>query len=109
MKIECAVCKTGELKSKKIYRFPGIIVFLGWVIALPSLFMATSCLLATISMAIASMSPNVKHQGTMLAGSLAGGGIGITLSLLGGTLGFIFLLKKRVLKCTACSCTINQS
>jgi hypothetical protein len=108
MKIQCQVCKTeGSMKHKKVYRFPWFVVFLGWVIALPSIGMAIMAALGSTILAVSSSSPKIHNHGIMLGSSLSAGFVGVFISILCGSLGFIFLSKKKILKCEVCQCQVS--
>lgn len=58
--IQCKTCDTGELQKKRLYRMSGIVVFIGYVILLPSILGALAGVavlaagIATTSVAVAT-------------------------------------------------------
>ena len=56
------------------------------------------------------------NYGAVAAGSAVGGGfavilsiIGIVASFVGGLLGWLLIMKKKVLQCTSCQAVVNAS
>jgi hypothetical protein len=156
--IRCKTCDTGELLRKKKYRMSGIVVFIGYVLLMPSvlgMLIGAITLFATGSGTgaaldsirseaqeklenarvpptittrvlepqllteadLASLTPTQRETIDDIAREIAarriGAGIGaatiggaslliFVMSLVGGLLGWLLVMKKKVLQCTSC-------
>jgi hypothetical protein len=163
--IPCKTCDAGELKKRKKYRMSGIVVFIGYILLIPSIIgMAGSALgiaatgsateqtasamqreartklrAADITAAIAE---RVATQQVVAAGDMNGlsdvqrqaiqdtrlemaaGTLGVgagaalfggaslmlgVMSLVGGLLGWLLVMKKAVLQCNSCGAVVAAS
>jgi drug/metabolite transporter (DMT)-like permease len=97
----CKVCDRGSLIQKKVFRMSGPVVAIGFFLLVPSVIGMLLCALALVQ--IADQPDN--------ASGLAGGiviAIGIAC-FVGGLLGWLLVMRKRVLKCSLCGAVINAS
>lgn len=116
----CNTCGAGSLIRKKKYRMSGPVVVIGYILILPSIlgilisvFIFLAALAAGGSTAAnAAASANASSAAGVAVGTAIGGGIALFLglaSLVGGLLGWLLIMKKRVLECNVCSATVSAS
>lgn len=99
-RIMCKICDAGELAKRSVYRFSGIVVFIGWIILAPSLLSAALGFVMIFSGADPSLDPSAASVGV---------GIGvfwIFASVCSGLFGWILTMRKSVLQCGTCAATI---
>ncbi len=171
MYIPCKVCDRGSLAAKKIFRLSGPVVFIGYVLLIPSICGILISALMLLVVAISSVAhpyivSNARNQaianmqrvnvpertiGAVLErrddllepqlgsdslsdiqkrwvrdsreklkgsnentvfGVVVGGSFSVLLgiaSMVGGLLGWLLVMKKRVLQCNLCSAVVNAS
>ena len=100
--IICKVCDRGELRRKQLYRMSGMVVFVGYLLLVPSV--------VGILWSIALFFNFVGDEATDVA--VLGGGLSIATaiaSVVGGLVGWLLVMKKRVLQCSVCGAVINAS
>lgn len=116
--ITCKVCDKGSLHLKTVNRFSPPVVVIGWVFVVPSVFGILASIGFGILMLIstAGASAQAGDEATTQAGVILGGGIGIggavcmgITSLVSGLLGYLLIMRKRVLKCDNCGATTTAS
>lgn len=163
--IRCKTCDQGQLVKTKKYRMSGVVVFIGYVLLVPSvvgmligaimLFTTASGTGSTVAsikseaqtkLKTAGVSPavtakvldskrlsnadrtsltasqrqTVEDVQTEMTAGTAGAGIGATIaggfsvfvlisSLVGGLLGWLLVMKKKVLQCTHCGAVVAAS
>ncbi len=108
--IICKVCDRGELRKKNMFRMNFPVVLIGFILLIPSIIgMVVSA--ASISDMLAS----AAWKDTSPAGV---GGLAIVFmialaafiaSFVGGLLGWLLTMQKRVLQCSVCRAIINAS
>ena len=105
MAIICKTCDKGELVQKKVHRMSTPVVVIGYIIAIPSalgaLFFGVP-LVITIIMAIFS-------KGADTTGAVIAGGVMAVFavgSFVSGLIGWLLIMKKKVLVCTNCAATV---
>lgn len=103
MYVACKVCDRGTLVSRKKRRMSGPVVFIGFILLIPSV--ASTILFSAVAL-------------ECILGTKPGGGSGIAFgvaaglalaSFVGGLLGWLLVMKKNVLQCTHCSAVVNAS
>ena len=103
----CKVCDKGALVRQKIYRMSAPVVVIGYILLIPSVIgiLISALMLAGI---IANSSGDT---GVIAAQTLAGGIVFVfgIASFVGGLLGWLLVMKKKVLRCSVCSSTVNAS
>ena len=103
--VVCKVCDRGSLIPTKKYRLSGPVVFIGYILLIPSVLGVLFCAFSFATLS-ALMQPG-EETATGLAG-----GIFIILgiaSFVGGLLGWLLVMKKKVLLCNSCGAAINAS
>lgn len=95
-RIDCALCGRGELVRRAPYRFSGPVIVIGYLIVVPSVVLALFSLIGGLGL-----------TGNEAAGVLGGFlGMNMMCSAVGffisSLLGWFCIMKKKVLKCTAC-------
>jgi hypothetical protein len=101
--IPCKVCNRGVLVPKRIYRLSAPVVAIGYIFLIPSV-------LGMIAGGLIFF--GVIAQGGDESSGVIGGGFAILLgvaSFVGGLLGWLLIMKKRVLQCSVCSATVSAS
>ena len=118
IQLDCNACKTdGTMKPTKVARFNTILRVIGYVIVLPSLlgvaFAFTTCF-ATADAANEVMAQ--AQSGAETAGATIGAGIGYGIalfigasSLVGGIIGWLLLLKRKVFRCMQCGFILERA
>ena len=103
MEISCKVCDKGALVQTKVHRLSGPAVVIGYIFLIPSI-------LGIIISALAFVQVSYLSHGSS-GGSLVGGFVLIfgLASFVGGLLGWLLVMKKRVLRCNVCSATVNAA
>ncbi len=116
-KLDCAACKAeGTMIAAKIPRFSGFIRFIGILIAIPSVLGVLFAILILFSTGSAT---NEVMSTAQSDAETAGAAIGATIgfgfsafigfsSLVGGLIGWLLLMKKKVFKCIRCSYIIDR-
>jgi hypothetical protein len=118
VKLDCNACKQEKsMVATKVSKMSPIVVFIGWILALPSMF----GILVAVIMLFASVSAGneVGAQAASqaeAAGAAIGAGIGIGMavfvgifSLVGGLLGYLLIMKKKVYKCVSCGFIMDRA
>jgi hypothetical protein len=106
MEIPCKICDKGSLQQKKKYRMSGPVVFIGYILLIPSV-------LGVIISAVTflGISSAASRSGSDTAAGLAGGFIiviGVAF-IVSGLLGWLLVMKKQVLQCNVCGAVVNAS
>jgi hypothetical protein len=98
--IPCKVCDRGTLERNTKYRLAGPAVVIGYILLVPSVI-GMLCALALSAFVLAKSTRS----------SAITGFVGFTLiaSLVGGLLGWLLVMKKRVLQCSTCRAVVNAS
>jgi hypothetical protein len=102
----CKVCERGVLVPKKIYRMSGPVVVIGFIFLIPCILgMLLAALLFT-----ALVAPNVIGVAVYRTGFITTIALGLGISsFVGGLLGWLLVMKKRVLQCSVCGATVSAS
>lgn len=109
MRPTCKVCDSGTLKPRTVYRLSGVVALIGYIILIPSMLGICVGGLACVGMADAANDPALQDpEGSAAVLGVLGGGM-MVFSLVGGLLGWLLILKKRVLRCTKCGATVAAS
>jgi hypothetical protein len=108
IKIDCHACKlTGGMEKDTIKKFSGLLLVIGFIIAIPS---AIGMAIAVFGL-IGAVLVDVKNAGNTAATPIA---IFISLfifctSLIGGGIGWFLLSSKKVFRCTRCGYVIDRA
>jgi hypothetical protein len=107
--IRCKVCDRGELELKDLNRMSGPVVMIGVILLIFSLIGTVLCAIAFFSL-LSEAQQDLSRSG--LVGVSAGMWITIAIGIacfVGGLLGWLLVMRKRVLQCSFCSAVINAS
>ena len=95
--LDCSACKSDQtMVATKVSRFSGIVRFIGYVFVVPSVLGVILCVKSMFGVAGNDTGDDVQ---TMAVGMLM---VFAIISLVGGLVGWILIMKKKVFKCTAC-------
>ena len=104
MQVRCKVCDVGELTQIKKYRMSGPVVFIGYVLLVPSIIgVSLSVIMFIMSLFLAA---NHNVGGVAAVVGMVYVFIGI-FAMVGGLLGWLLIMKKRVLQCNMCGAAVN--
>jgi len=116
--IDCNTCKSPRaMKPTKVSRFHGMVVFIGYCIAIPSFFGFLFAVLMFFSTGNAA-NEVIEAAGSDAerAGATIGAGIGFGFSmfvgvssLVGGLVGWLIIAKKKVFKCISCGFILDRA
>lgn len=105
----CKVCDCGTLQSKKVFRMSGPVVAIGFILLIPSVLGMAVCGLASLgllSVGVAQSSRDVAAGAVWLSTVSA---FGFVAFFVGGLLGWLLVMRKRVLQCSVCGAVVNAS
>jgi hypothetical protein len=111
--IPCKVCDRGALVRMNKYRLGGPAVAIGYIFLIPSILGMLAWAGLTVAAVAAGIDATVKSKdiiGGIFAAAFAGtGAVAFIACFVGGLLGFLLTMKKRVLECSACRAVVNAS
>ncbi len=97
--IKCKICDVGVLKKTNHYRMSGVVVTIGYILLIPSfLGMTISGIMFVFSLASSAV-PDIGSSGLIVSGTSL---LVFVFCLVGGLLGWLLVMKKKVLQCTNC-------
>lgn len=105
------------MQQKKISRFSLIVVIIGWLIAIPSILGVLFSIVLFFAVGDAGnqiMSEAVTDAEKTGAAVYTGISFGVTLflavsSLIGGLIGYLLIMKKKVWQCLSCGFIIDRA
>ena len=101
----CRTCAVGTLRLEKKYRMSTPVVAIGYILLVPSVLGVIMCVLSILGLAGTSNSNN-SGASAMASGIL----IFVALvAFVSGLLGWLFVMKKKILSCTHCSAVVPAS
>jgi drug/metabolite transporter (DMT)-like permease len=100
--IPCKTCERGQLVKKEVFRMSGPVVFIGYIMLIPSIIGVLICSIAFI----AGQSDSANPDQGMALGMVVFIGIGCFVA---GLFGWLLVMKKRILQCSVCGATISAS
>jgi hypothetical protein len=106
MEISCKICDKGLLQQKKKYRMSGPVVFIGYILLIPSV---VGVIISAVT--FFGISSTASQSGSDAAVGLAGGFIiviGVAF-IVSGLLGWLLVMKKQVLQCNVCGAVVIAS
>ena len=116
--IDCSTCNSPRtMKSTKVSRFHGMVIFIGYLITIPSVFGLLFAVLMFFSTGNAA-NEVIEAAGSDAerAGATIGAGIGFGFSmfvgvssLIGGLVGWLIIAKKKVFKCISCGFILDRA
>jgi hypothetical protein len=105
--IRCKVCDQGQLEDKTLFRMSWPVVIIGHILLIPSII---GMGIGIVMFAYIVAPINENNNGGI--GAIAGGSSAVIvfgLSFVGGLIGWLLVMKKRVLQCSWCRAVINAS
>lgn len=96
--INCKVCDSGTLEKETVYKFSSPVVTIGYIVLVPSLIAVMFCL----GTAGLSMSDNA-------VGAAVISFFFAILCFVPGLLGWLLIMKKKVLRCNFCGANTSAS
>lgn len=117
IKLNCKACESKHtMKPTKVRKMSPIVAFIGWLMTIPSILGLLFALLLFISSIMTGSDSGMENMDAPEAlGTAIGLGIGIGASLLigissliGGLIGYILIMKKKVYKCELCGYIIDR-
>jgi drug/metabolite transporter (DMT)-like permease len=97
----CKVCERGSLVQQKVFRMSGPVVAIGFFLLVPSVIGMLLCALALVQ---------IVDQPDNASGSAAGIVIAIGIAcFVSGLLGWLLVMRKRILQCPVCGAVVNAS
>jgi hypothetical protein len=118
MKLDCSACKSSKsMIATKISKFSTILRIIGYIIVTPSVI---GIIIAAIMFLATGQATNEVISSAKSTGSHVGASIGATIgyglslfvggsSLVGGVLGWLLLMKKKVYKCLTCGFILDRA
>jgi hypothetical protein len=118
IKLDCNACKSGvSMKADIIPKFNMILRIIGYIIVIPSVFGVIIAIIIFISTGSATSGVmSTAQSGAEATGAAIGATIGFGFSifigcssLVGGLIGWLLLMKKKVYKCSICGFIIDRA
>jgi hypothetical protein len=118
IKLDCSACKTeSSMEATTIPKFNTILRIIGFVIVVPSVLGMIMALIMFISTGNATSElMSASQNNAELAGTAIGASIGYGFaiffgisSLVGGLIGWLLLMKKKVYKCLNCGFILDRA
>jgi hypothetical protein len=108
--ITCKVCDRGELRKKDIFRMSGPVVVIGFILLIPSILGMVVSAVTVAGMLSASTWKDTSQAGVAGLGIVFLTGLVVFVaSFVGGLLGWLLIMQKRVLQCSECRAIVNAS
>jgi ribosomal protein L44E len=118
LRLDCNACKSEQsMVATRIPRFPSLIRLIGYIIAAPSAMgVAFAGLLFVVSITQVAGENTQSMSEAAAAGAAIGTGISITIalviaavSLVGGLIGWLLIMKKKVFRCEVCGYILDRA
>ena len=117
IRLDCNACKTpSAMIATKIAKFSAIIRVIGGILLVPSVLGIAFALLVFLSTVMSSSVMSTAHSDAEQTGAAIGLGIGFmfslfigVISLVGGLLGWLLLLNRKVYRCMRCGFVIDRA
>ena len=107
--IKCIVCDEGILVKKEVYRMSIPVVIIGYLLLIPSMFCTCFFILGVgVSNLMAAFSDPDLFLITLFTGGFTVLFIVIPI-IVGSLLGWLLIMKKKILQCTCCEAIIPAS
>jgi hypothetical protein len=103
----CKVCDRGTLERKNLYRLSRPVVAIGYILLLPSALGIFLGIVVSLSDSLGIVTP-YSNRGNNGLVTVIGIGVAVT-SFVAGLLGWLLVMKKRVLQCSMCGATVSAS
>jgi hypothetical protein len=98
----CRTCGVGSLMLQKRYRMSAPVVAIGYIILVPTVLFIIVCVFSMVEVAGLSNSDGSAFAGGILI-------VVAVVAFVGGLLGWLLIMKKKVLVCTHCSAVVPAS
>jgi len=103
--INCKACGNEKtMEPSKINKMSPIVVFIGWIIVIPSALMTSIFFISFITSTIA-----LKSTGQLSSPVSVIFLVFAVICLVSGTIGYILISKKKVFKCRLCCAIIDRA
>jgi hypothetical protein len=117
IRLDCNACRTLQsMEATKIGKFSSIVRTIGVILLVPSFLGMGVALLMFISMIISSANVGTPKNDAEAAGQAIGLGVVFifviitgVVSLVGGLLGWLLLLNRKVYKCLRCGFILDRA
>ena len=106
MEIACKVCDKGLLVRKKKYRLSGPVVFIGYILLIPSVLGVIVSLVAFVNISLLVPQANADAAAGLAGGFIIFIGVAFFVS---GLLGWLLVMKKQILQCNVCGAVVNAA
>ena len=115
IQLDCNACKSkNSMKATKIPKFNTILRIIGFIIVIPSVlgvFLAILMFISTTTGILGSMSATQSNTGAAIFSTI---GFSVSFffgcsSLVGGIIGWVLLMKKKVYKCFNCGFILDRA
>lgn len=114
---ECPTCRAGVLTRTRLYRMSTPVVAIGYILLVPSvlgmvltvLFSGFMILFPIVGGAAAGDADTVAAGGLLAPCFALNGVCGVIVWFVLGLLGWILIMKKTVLRCSACQMTVSAA
>jgi len=116
--LDCGACKKEKaMVATKVSKMSPIVIFIGWILTIPSIFgVLLAVLLFFSSISAGSTVSSQAASAAEVTGAAIGTGLGIGVSvfigvtsLIGGLLGYLLIMKKKVYKCGVCGFILDRA
>jgi hypothetical protein len=108
MQITCKTCDQGQLILRKKYRMSGPVVLIGYILLVPSIL---GVIISIVSFVGVSSTPSNGGTDAAAVTGLVGGFtllIGVAF-FVSGLVGWLLVMKKKVLQCNVCGAAVNAA
>ncbi len=109
--VQCKTCGVGAMVRQSVYRMSPVVVVIGYLLLVPPILGMAFFALVMFGGGVGALSGGNGGTAAAGAGSL-GMGVGLcgfVSSLISGVLGFLLVMKKKILRCNECGATIAAS
>ena len=101
--IKCKTCDTGTLTRRAVYRMSSVVVFIGYIVLVPSIL----GMILGVATCFGVAGKGQNDAATGLAEGIAF--FWTVAALVSGVLGWLLVMKKRVLQCDQCGAVVAAS
>ena len=111
MAIPCKVCDLGLLVPKQVHRMSGPVVIIGYILLIPMILGVNVCLFvigASFVKGLGGGGADAISRNMIFWLDSLSVALGISFFVT-GLLGWLLIMKKRILKCSVCGAVVNAS
>lgn len=102
--IRCKTCDVGTMQRKHVHRMSAIVVLIGYVILVPTVLVMVASVMTIFN--IGSAAPPTAAVSAIATGFSV---MLFFVALVGGLLGWVLIMKKRILQCDRCGAVVAAS